>query len=222
MSLGINRQEGTFSRTQWEESHRQAAVRAVVSLAAGPALIRSLTVTSFLLRFLPWISRASQKRDGRGLAACSLWVSLGTLSRAECGWWIWKAKRCAAHRKSLHSQMSWLFLCFTSHHSRVCNLLLLKAASTWNHFLVCLLARNFSQLFYLFETCPLPVSFFLKSGYTYLESPICSSNLCRRVRSCRPASSQSSLLFVRLLGNRTVLVKDTFPSHSVALGLQTS
>lgn len=149
-------------------------------------------------------------------------VSLGTLSRAECGWWIWKAKRCAAHRKSLHSQMSWLFLCFTSHHSRVCNLLPLKAASTWNHFLVCLLARNFSQLFCLFETCPLPVSFFLKSGYTYLESPICSSNLCRRVRSCRPASSQSSLLFVRLLGNRTVLVKDTFPSHSVALGLQTS
>ena len=59
MSLGINRQEGTFSRTQWEESHRQAAVRAVVSLAAGPALIRSLTVTSFLLRFLPWISPGS-------------------------------------------------------------------------------------------------------------------------------------------------------------------
>ena len=77
---------------------------------------------------------------------------------------VWKEKRCAAHRTSLHSQISWLFLCFTSHHSRVCNLLLLKAASTWNHFLVCLLAGNFSQLFYLFETRSLPVSFCLKSS----------------------------------------------------------
>lgn len=139
-------------------------MRAVVSLAAGPALIRSLTVPSFLLRFLPWIPSAEPVRSEMGLAACSLRVSLGALSRAECGWWIWKAKRCAAHRKSLHSQMSWLFLCFTSHHSRVSNLLPLKAASTWNHFLVCLLAHNFSQLFCLFETRPLPVSFFLKSG----------------------------------------------------------
>ena len=46
----------------------------------------------------------------------------------------------------------------------LCNLLLLKAASTWNHFLVCLLAGNFSQLFYLFETRSLPVSFCLKSS----------------------------------------------------------
>lgn len=114
----------------------------------------------------PWVPSTEPVRSemARGLVACSLWVSLGALSKAACGRWVWKAKRCAAHRKRLHSQISWLFLCFTNHHSHVCNLLLLKAASTWNHFLVCLLAHNFSQLFYLFETRSLPVSFCLKSS----------------------------------------------------------
>lgn len=55
--------------------------------------------------------------------------------------------------------------------------------------------------------------------YTYVESPICSSNPCRAVRSQSPAYSQSSFLFVRFLGNETILVKDTFPNHYVAPGL---
>ena len=115
-----------------------------------------------LSRLLPVgpVHWASQKRDGTGPGGM---FPLGQPWGTQQGS-VWKEKRCAAHRTSLHSQISWLFLCFTSHHSRVCNLLLLKAASTWNHFLVCLLAGNFSQLFYLFETRSLPVSFCLKSS----------------------------------------------------------
>lgn len=140
LSLGVNRQEGTFSRTSGKNrTGRQPWGQVPVAKdlrdkEPGHTLRSPLSP--------PQGSRPLSQLEAR----CS-WKPAP--SRAACGW---KAKRCAAPGKSPLTNVLALMLYLQPSQAVVCNLVPLKAASTWNHFLVCLLARKFSQLFYLFET----------------------------------------------------------------------
>lgn len=141
---------------------RKAALRVVVPLVEGMKII-SRPHSPSPSHFLPVHSVGWTQSKARGQG--TWWYARyrpapRAHSRAEYGWWIWKAKeRCAAGRKSLRSKISRLFLYiyFTSDHSLICSLLTLKAFPV-------LSVGAYLLAAVLFIWNALSVSFCLKSG----------------------------------------------------------